>query len=287
MASFRDKIDNNEVQFVITCEISPPRGPNTEVFEQNIRLVSGRVDAVNITDNPMLSVRMSPAVASLFAIKNGVEPIMQITCRDRNILGITSELISAWAIGVRNVLVLWGDMPQREPPRGVFEVDVERFLKLISDMRNGYDFRGHELNGKCDFFPGAALNPFAPDLRENAQRKIEAGAKFFQTQPIFDIKNMDNFLKFIQDVRIPVLTGVIIITSEKMLENIKKFAKGMSIPKKLEEDISRYEDKEKVGIEFAAQLIEDIKNIKVLKGAHIYSPAKEKLIAKLLDLIGR
>ncbi len=286
MSTFREKIEKKIKDFIITCEISPPRGPDTKSFEERLKSVFGKVDAVNLTDNPMLSVRMSPVIASYYAIKNGVEPIMQMTCRDRNILAISSDLIGAYSIGVRNILVLWGDMPKDDKPKGVFEIDVVGFLKLINNLSYGFDFRENEINSKCEFFPGAALNPFDKNIKDNAEPKISAGAKFFQTQPIFDLDSIENFIDFVQERNIPVLLGVIIVPSEKTLENIKKFAKGMVIPDELENNLAKYEkkeDKEKVGIEFAISLIEKIKETKVFTGVHIYSPAKESLIPQLLQ----
>ncbi len=286
MSTFREKIEKKIKDFIITCEISPPRGPDTKSFEERLKSVFGKVDAVNLTDNPMLSVRMSPVIASYYAIKNGVEPIMQMTCRDRNILAISSDLIGAYSIGVRNILVLWGDMPKDDKPKGVFEIDVVGFLKLINNLSYGLDFRENEINSKCEFFPGAALNPFDKNIKDNAEPKISAGAKFFQTQPIFDLDSIENFIDFVQERNIPVLLGVIIVPSEKTLENIKKFAKGMVIPDELENNLAKYEkkeDKEKVGIEFAISLIEKIKETKVFTGVHIYSPAKESLIPQLLQ----
>jgi len=286
MTTFREKIEQGKKDFLITCEISPPRGPDTTSFEERLKSIAGKVDAVNLTDNPMLSVRMTPVVASFYAIKNGVEPIMQMTCRDRNILAISSDLIGAYSIGVRNILVLWGDMPKDDKLKGVFEVDVSGFLKLINTLALGLDFRENELNSKCEFFPGAALNPFDQNIKDNAESKISAGAKFFQTQPVFDLNSIENFINFVAERKIPVLLGVIIVPSEKTLENIKKFAKGLFIPSELENNFAKYEkkeDKEKVGIEFAISLIEKIKETKVFRGVHIYSPAKESLIPQLLE----
>lgn len=286
MLDFRGKIESGE--FCITCEISPPRGPNSDDFEAKIKGLAGKVSAVNITDNPMLSVRMSPVVASFLCLRNGVEPIMQMTCRDRNILAITSELISACALGIKNVLVLRGDMPKDGKPQGVFEVDVAGFLKIILDLNQGLDFRGNQINQKCDFFPGAALNPFDEinNLRANLLGKLEGGAKFFQTQPVFDVSSLDKFVDVVQEYKANVLVGVIIVASEKTLEIVKSFAKGMYIPPKLEEGISKFqskEDKEKFGIDFALELIHSIKNTGVFRGAHIYSPANEKLILQLVS----
>ncbi len=283
MSTFREKI-NSPDEFLITCEISPPRGPDTADFESKLKDVKGKVSAVNITDNPMTSVRMSPAGASFFALRNGVEPIMQITCRDRNILGLTSELISAHSFGVRNILVLWGDPPR--DTKGVFEVDVIKLIQIINNLNEGIDFRGEKLNSKCDFLPGAALNPFDERVRENAEGKAQAGAKFFQTQPVFDIKNAEKLGDLAHNKNLKILIGVIIVPSEKVLENVRKFAKGITIPPELEESILKHqkqEDKEKAGIDFATQLILKIKEAKVFKGVHIYSPAKESLIPKLLN----
>lgn len=280
---FREKIASKK--FCITCEISPPRGPKTSEFEEKIKKLSGKVDAVNITDNPMLSVRMSPVGGAFFCLKNGVEPIMQITCRDRNILALTSELISAHALGVRNVLVLRGDLPKDDKPKGVFEVDVRGLLKLIYDLNNGVDFRGNKINEKCDFFVGAALNPFDEYIIQNLETKLSGGAKFFQTQPVFDVNSLDSFGKLVEEKKADVLLGVIIVSSEKTLESIKKFAKGIVIPEELEKSITKFEkkeDKEKVGVEFTLKLIEDIEKTKIFRGAHIYSPANENLIIELV-----
>lgn len=284
MSEFRKKIEGGK--FCITCEISPPRGPNFSDFESKVKNLIGKVDAINITDNPMLSVRMSPVVASYLCLRSGAEPIMQMTCRDRNILAITSDLISAYSLGVRNVLVLRGDLPKDGKPQGVFELDVPGFLKVINDLNEGIDFRRNQINQRCDFFPGAALNPFDMNLRDNLLGKLESGAKFFQTQPVFDLSSLENFIKIVQEHKANVLVGVIIVASERTLEIVKSFAKGIYIPPKLEDGILKFEkkeDKEKFGIDFSLELIDNLKRSGAFSGAHIYSPANENLIIKLAD----
>lgn len=286
MSNFENKITSGK--FCITCELSPPKGPDATDFESKVRRLRGKVDAVNVTDNPRLSVRMSPVIASYLCIKNGAEPVMQMTCRDRNILAITSDLISACFLGIRNVLVLRGDHPKNERPRGVFELSVVDFLKLIHNLNQGVDFRNNWLNSRCDFFAGAALNPFdeAQVLEANLVGKLEAGAKFFQTQPVFDISSVEHFKEIVERRKANVLLGVMIVSSEKTLEALKSFAKGIVIPQKLIEGLSRFEkkeDKEKFGIEFSLELIEDIKSLGTFRGVHIYSPLNEELIIRLME----
>lgn len=280
----------SEGKFVVTCEISPPRGSDISKFEEMVKGVLKKVDAINITDNPLLSVRMSTLGASIVAMKLGAEPIYQLTCRDRNILAITSDLLAAWSFGVKNVLALYGDVPKEtdSSPKPVFEVDTYSLMKTIVNMNNGLDFRGKDLQGKTDFFIGGTLNPYDSKDRviSGLQKKVQSGARFFQSQPLFSM----NTLEWLSDSEIGkgvyIILGVMIVLSEKTISMLKKLAPFMSIPEEVEQkfyDLKNPDDKKNYGVDLATEVSLKIRDSKLFSGVHIMSPADETLIQRVVS----
>ncbi len=224
--------------FVKTVEIDPPKGVDLkQVLEGSRMLKLGGIDAINIADSPMARVRMSPvAIAHLLREQVGVESILHFTCRDRNLLGLQSELLGAAALGVKNVLALTGDPPSigdHPQATAVFDVNSEGLVRIIAGLNRGHDMMGNQIGSSTNFAIGVAVNPAASDLDKEVERlhgKIEAGAHFAQTQPIYDLCLLEHFLEAIEGIKIPILVGVLPLRSTRHVEFLHNEVPGISIP---------------------------------------------------------
>jgi len=225
-------------RFVVTAEVDPPRGTAIERTLAEVREVAPFVDAVNLSDAPMANLRMSPfIIARLVEEKTGVEAIPHLTARDRNTLALQAELLGASAIGVKNVLLLGGDPPERgDHPfaKPVYEVGAVELIRLAQGLNEGRNWAGGELEGGTALFLGAAANPGARDLALEAEKfwaKVEAGAAFFQTQPVFSLAEVEAFLKALGKAPpVPILYGVLPLVSVRMAERVAAWA---SVPEAL------------------------------------------------------
>lgn len=226
-------------RFVITAEVDPPRGTDPAALVNRVGRLAGKVDAVNVTDCPRANVRMSPITASSLVQKHtGVETIFHFTCRDRNVIAIQAELLGACALGLSNVLVLAGDPPEQGNHPGakpVFEVDTPSLIRLIADLNQGYMGSGGTLkDGPTDFLIAAAANPSAPDQQRELARlaeKVEAGADFVQTQPVFDPKTAIMFEESLEaaGLEVPVLYGIMPLRDEAAAKRMSAIP-GVRIP---------------------------------------------------------
>ncbi len=235
--TLREKLESG--RFVVTAEVDPPRGTLIERTLDEVRKVAPYVDAVNLSDAPMAHLRMSPfVIARLVEEHTGVEAIPHLTARDRNTLALQAELLGASAVGVKNVLLLGGDPPERgDHPfaKPVYEVGAVELVRLAATLNQGRNWAGGALEGKTDLFLGAAANPGARDPALEAEKvhaKIEAGARFFQTQPVFSLDEAERFLAALG--RLPqgvfFLFGVLPLVSAKMAERVAAWA---SVPAEL------------------------------------------------------
>ena len=289
---FKEKLQKDE--FVLTTELFPPKGPDISKFKEKAKKLKGYFDAYNVTDNQRAVMRLSPVICSLILLQEGLNPIMQLTCRDRNRLAIQSELIGAQAIGVRNILALTGDYitvgdhPNAKP---VFDLDSSTLLQLISKLNNGFNDNGKELNGKCEFFPGAALNPLAEPrelIIKTLSKKIENGAKFFQTQVIFNIEKFKNFCDETKNYNPKIIAGIFLLKSAQNAMFLNKNVPGINIPEKIISILEKSSDPLNEGISYAADLISQIKKDKICSGVHIMCIGMEEKaidILKKADLI--
>ena len=260
-------------QFVVTVEMEPPKGANPWGVYEKIRPLAQWVDAVNIADSPMAKMRMSPiALAYLVQKELGLETIFHLTCRDRNILGLQSELLGAYALGVKNILTLTGDKPSRgDHPQatGVYDIDSSGLILTAKYLNDGRDYTGNALIDATDFFIGAVANPTASDLEaenEKMQAKIEAGVNFFQTQPIFDIKQLERFIKKYPNPPVPIIYGLMPLKSLKLAKYLNANVPGVYVPEGL---LSRLEAKgREAGLEIAVELINEMRQM--VSGVHIF-----------------
>jgi 5,10-methylenetetrahydrofolate reductase len=280
-------------QFVVTAEIGPIKGVDIQETIEDANLIKDRVDAINVTDLQSSVLRLGSMAVCHLLKDQGIDPILQMTCRDRNRLALQSDLLSAWVLGIRNVLALTGDHPTLgDHPHAmpVFDLDSVSLLRVIGRLNEGFDMAGNQLKGVPDFFPGAVVNPGADTEAAfemqiiKMENKIEAGAKFFQTQGIFDLGLFERFMKRVEDFKIPVLGGIILLKSAGMARFMNKNVAGVFVPELLIKEMEETKDKVKTSVEIASRLITGMKDL--CQGVHIMAIGWEKKIPLVLAEAG-
>jgi methylenetetrahydrofolate reductase (NADPH) len=254
--------------------------------------LKNRVHAVNITDGSRAVLRMSSVAASVLLLQNEIEPICQIACRDRNCIGLQADLMGAHALGIRNVLALTGDpikAGDHPSSRGVFELESVRLLQLIQKLNLGIDFNEKPLtDGTLDLFPGAAIDPQCPSwsgLQRRFERKVEAGAQFFQSQLISDFDRLEKFMsQIVAGSGKPVLAGIFLLKSAKNAQFINRCVPGVHIPDHIIERLDRAADPLQEGIKIAAEQVQLAKEL--CQGVHMMAVKREDLIPQILDMAG-
>jgi len=280
-------------KFVVTAEVGPLKGTNTGEITEVAELLQGRVDAANATDQQSSVMRLGSMITCHLLKEKGLDPVLQMTCRDRNRLALQSDLLSASVLGIENVLAITGDLPALgDHPQAlpVYDLDSVQLLWLINRLNEGYDMAGNELQGKPNFFPGAVVNPGADTEAAfelqliKMEKKIAAGAKFFQTQAVYDSDSFAKFMKRAEGFNIPILAGIIPLKSAGMARFMNKNVAGVSVPEELIDKMAEAEDKTRTGIEIAANLIKGLNGI--CQGVHIMAIGWEKKVPQILDAAG-
>ncbi len=280
-------------KFVITAEVGPLKGTDTTEIIEVAELLRGRVDAANVTDQQSSVMRLGSLATSHLLKEKGLDPVFQMTCRDRNRIALQSDLLSAWVLGIENVLALTGDVPSlgdHPQAKPVYDLDSVQLLWVISRLNEGYDMVGNELKGKPSFFPGAVVNPGADTEAAlelqliKMERKISAGARFFQTQAIYDADSFAKFMKRVEGFKVPVLAGVIPLKSVGMARFMNKNVAGVFVPEGLIKKMAEAENKTETGIQITADLIKELKDI--CQGIHIMAIGWEKKVPQILDAAG-
>lgn len=285
--NFEEKLKSGK--FVITAEVSPPRGVDVSSFIEKTLILKDKIDAVNVTDFQNVGVRVTSLVGSFLLLKEGIEPIFQITARDRNRVAISGELLSASVLGIRNVLVLTGDYTTTgisKSAKPVFDLDATNILVIAKLLEDGKDFSDKKLNKSPDFFLGAVFNPNLKPLDIEIfkiKKKIIAGAEFFQTQLFFDISLMERVRDAIgKDVKI--IAGVTIFKSLEMLEYMVKNVPGIKIPDNIVGLFRNSKDIKSLGINLCAEICLKIKESGLCDGVHFLASRPSDII-KVIDLL--
>ncbi len=276
-------------EFVVTAELSPRKGTIVSNFIKTVHALKDKVHAINITDNQRAVMRMSSLVASYLVLREGVDPVYQITCRDRNRLALQSDLLGASVLGIRNVLALTGDHPSAgDAPEAkpVFDLDATTLLQTIGKLNAGVDLNDHPLKGATSFFAGAALTPQTSPLEPvllAMERKILAGAQFFQTQPVFDAGAFASFMEKIAAFQVPVMAGILLLHSAEQATSLNAHVPGINIPDALIKRLAASPDPHAEGVDIAAGLIGELKQS--AQGVHIMTVGQEKDIHSILERI--
>lgn len=279
-----------EKDFVVTAEIGPPKGTDIAQMTHHIDLLKDTVDALNVTDNQSSVMRIGSLAVCRQILDQGGEPILQLTCRDRNRIGLQSELLSAAIQGVHNVLCLTGDHvsvgdhPQARP---VFDLDSVQLLQTVGLLNEGTDLSGAELQGATDFFAGAVVTPEADPIEPQMlkfEKKIAAGAKFIQTQAIYDMENFRRFMGQAKRDGVKIMAGVVLLVSAGMARYMNKNVPGIFVPEELIEEMSAAskDDRIKTGVRIAGRMIRQLREEKLCDGVHIMAIGKEELVPDIL-----
>ncbi len=290
--SFKELLDSGK--FVVTAEVAPPKGTNLEEMNHHINLLKDKVDAINVTDHQS-SVMRFPSVGGGIAIKErGGEPILQMTCRDRNQMALQSDLLFAYSRGIHNVLCLTGDaipVGDHRQARGVFELDSVQLLHAIARLESGIDLGGSELNGAVSFCKGAIVTPEADPLEPQLskfEKKVEAGAEFFQTQAIYDLDNFAVFMEQARGYPVKILAGIVLLTSAPMARYMSENVPGIFVPQHLIDELKSAPKGGALskGIEIAGRMIASLKDNSVCDGVHIMAINKEEVVPDILEAAG-
>jgi len=286
-------------QFALTGELGPPRGADADAVREKARYLRGMVDAVNITDNQTAVVRMSSLGASVIAIQEGLEPVYQMVCRDRNRIAMQSDILGAAALGVRNILCLSGDHQTFGDHPGckkVFDLDSVQLLAMVKTMRDDNRFQsGAEITVPPKMFIGAAANPFAEPHEFRIHRlakKVAAGADFIQTQCVY---NMDRFQAWLNQARdmgltekVYILAGVTPLKSLGMARYMKKNVPGMDVPQEYITRLQGVEKKDQAreGIAMCCEQIQQLREMKGLAGIHLMAIEWEHRVPEIVKQAG-
>jgi len=279
-------------KFIVTSEIGPPKGVDLEHILRESDLIKGRVDGINVTDIQSSVMRIGSMAVCHLLKERGHEPIFQLTCRDRNRLALQSDLLSAYALGIENVLALTGDHPSlgdHPEAKAVFDLGSVQLISVMKMLEAGKDMKGNALSGSPKFCIGAVVNPGADPIEPEIikmEKKIEAGAQFFQTQAVYDVDAYKRFREASKHIKTPVYAGIVLLKSAGMAKYMNENVAGVFVPDALIQQIQSVskDDRPKKSVEIAAGLIKQLKPIS--EGIHIMSIGWDKYVPMVLDAAG-
>jgi 5,10-methylenetetrahydrofolate reductase len=284
----------NSGKFVVTSEVAPPKGTNLEKFLHHIDLLKDKVDALNVTDHQSSVMRFPSLGGAVAIIEKGGEAIMQMTCRDRNRMALEADLLFAYTRGIRNVLCLTGDavpVGDHKDAKGVFDLDSLQLLVAIHQMMAGQDLGGNNLDGAVEFCAGAIVTPEARPIEPQLikfEKKVEAGAEFFQTQAIYDLDNFTRFMDYARKFKTKILAGIVLLSSARMAKYMTQNVPGIFVPDTLIEELAGVPKEEVLakGIEIAGRTIAALKKDAVCDGVHIMAIGREEVVPDILAAAG-
>ncbi len=284
-------------KFAVTAEIGPPQSANPEPLVHHAKMLNGSADAFNLTDNQTAVVRLSSIASAVIIMREGIEPVIQMTCRDRNRIALQSDLFGAAALGVRNVLCLTGDhqiFGNEKAAKNVFDFDSVVELQVFNQLRTeGKQVGGEVVKDPPKMYLGCAENPFATPYEFRVSRlakKIAAGADFCQTQAIFDMGMFEKFMDEVcargLDKKIHIMAGVIPMKSAGAARYMKNKVPGMIVPNDIVDRMKNAKDQKEEGIKLCIEQIEHLKTVKGVHGVHIMAVAWEEMVPRIVKESG-
>jgi len=291
-SSFKDALKSGK--FVVTSEVAPPKGTNLEKMKHHIELLKDKVDGMNVTDHQS-SVMRFPSLGGAILVKEmGGEPILQMTCRDRNRLALQADLMFASSRGINNVLCLTGDsviLGDHKEACGVFDLDSSQLLAAIRRLEKGKDLGGNDLDGNVSFCAGAIVTPEANPLEPQLikfEKKVEAGAEFIQTQAVYDLDNFKKFMEYAKQFPVKILAGIILLTSAPMARFMNKNVAGVNVPQELIDEMASAPKGRALekGIEIAGRMVKRVKDERMCDGVHIMAIGKEEVVPDIMAAAG-
>ncbi len=286
-----------EGHFAVTAELGPPKGSSAEFVRRKAELLKPCCDAVNITDNQTAVVRMSSAAACALVRREGLDTVMQMTCRDRNRIAIQSDILGAVALGVRNLLCLSGDHQKfgnHPGSKNVHDLDSIQLIEVVRKMRDEAQFMsGDKISGGVPLFIGAAANPYADPFEFRVLRlakKVKAGADFIQTQAVFGVERFAKWMEMVRDKgldqKVHILAGLIPIKSVGMARYMRDYVSGLMVPDELVARMENAKDAKEEGVQIALEIIEEIRDIPGVHGIHIMAVAWEEVVPLIAGRAG-
>ena len=286
-----------EGHFAVTTELGPPRGTSRDFVRRKAELLRNHADAVNITDNQTAVVRMSSLAACAIVKEAGVDPVMQMTVRDRNRIAIQSDILGAVALGIGNLLCLSGDHQKfgnHPEAKNVHDIDSMQLLQVAARMRDDAKFlSGDKVSGGVKLLIGAAANPFADPFEFRPirlEKKVRAGADFIQTQGVFDIKRFAEYMDLVRQrglhEQTHILAGIIPMKSAGMARYMRDYVAGLTVPNELVKRMEDAADPKEEGVQISLELIEQIRDIEGVDGIHIMAVAWEDIVPVVVERAG-
>ena len=284
-------------RFAVTTEIGPPKSASADPVRKKAAMLKESADAFNLTDNQTAIVRLSSMASSVVCLQEGAEPVMQMTCRDRNRIAMQSDLLGAAALGIRNVLCISGDhqiFGNQKEAKNVYDLDSVQQLLVFRQMRDlGQVWGGDALEERPQVFLGAAANPFADPFELRVARlakKINAGADFIQTQAVFDLDRFERFMAMVRerglDRRTHILAGVIPLRSANAARYMKTKVSGMSVPDEVVDRMKNAADPKKEGVKLCVETIDRLRSISGVHGVHIMAIGWEDIVPSVVQACG-
>ncbi|WP_407283120.1 methylenetetrahydrofolate reductase [Methanolobus sp. WCC1] len=283
--TFKDKLSSND--FLITAEVSPPKGTDLAEIISDAELTRGWVDALNVTDNQKAIMRMSPLAVSKALLDGGHEVIMQLTCRDRNRLALQSDLLGAYSMGIRNICIMTGDHTTKgdhPKARPVYDLDSVQLLNIVRKMQRGIDLAGNVIENPPQFVVGAVTNtdPSRKAQMMKLRKKVKTGIDFLQTQAVYDISMFEDFMESIEDIEVPIIAGVIPLRSANMARFMNGNIPGINVPDEIIERMDSTEKPKEEGMAICAEAIKELQ--KLSRGIHLMPIGKHNNTPTILEM---
>lgn len=284
----------NSGKFVVTAEVGPPKGTDIKDMAHHLELLKGKIDAVNVTDNQSAVMRICSLAVCRIALEHGLEPILQMTCRDRNRIALQSDLLGASVLGIKNVLCMTGDhvtAGDHKSAKPVYDIESVQLLKVVDGLNNGRDISGNVLKGATDFFQGAVVTPEANPLEPQLikfEKKVRAGAKFFQSQAIYDIGRFKEYMKYARRFPVKILAGFVVLKSAGMANFLNNNVPGIRVPQELIDEL-KASGKDKAldtGMNITARHIRQLKEENICDGVHIMAIGMEDKVPLIMEKAG-
>jgi 5,10-methylenetetrahydrofolate reductase len=284
----------NSGKFTVTAEVGPPKGTDIKKILHESEELKGKVDALNVTDNQSAVMRISSVSFCRLLLEMGHEPILQMTCRDRNRIGLQSDLLGASILGIKNVLCMTGDHPNagdHKEAKTVYDIESVQLLQVVDGLNNGKDMMDNDLQGGTDYYQGAVVtpeaNPLEPQLMK-FEKKVDAGANFFQTQAIYDVDKFKDFMAIARKYPVKILAGLVLLKSAGMANFMNKFVPGITVPQELIDELKEA-GKEKAldtGINIMARHIRQLRDENICDGVHIMAIGAEDKVPLIMERAG-
>jgi len=291
LSNLQEKLDS--ATFVITGEIGPPKGTNVgPCLREAEEYLKDKCTAVNVTDNQSSVMRFGSMATCRMLLDRGVEPVLQMVCRDRNAIALQSDLLSAYGLGIRNVLAITGDhqtLGDHPQSTGVFDLDSVGLLQVISTLESGKDMSDNELDGKPQFVKGAVVtpcvNPVEPQIIK-MEKKVRVGAQFFQTQAVYEPERFAAFMEQVKPMGVPVIAGIVLLKSAGMAKYMNQNVSGVNVPQEIIKELAAVDKNKRAdkSMEIAARLINELKGL--CQGIHIMALGWERYVPAILEKAG-